>query len=161
MRNLLAAIICWFVLSEIFLISFPLVTYTADEACASEETDKAVAFADSIATDLGWSENLKRGKTIMQELSSPDKKKKFNVDAFRGEKVAFVAGTAPPGATNDLVTNDGFYLRIVNDNGKDWRPNSVSWGVIVYGEISQVFPENKIIVIKVHRKKDWYVFMTT
>jgi hypothetical protein len=73
--------------------------------------------------------------------------------------VAFVGGGAPPGGTNDLITEGGFYLRVVNKQGKDLRPHSVWWEVMVCGEILQVLPENKLIVLEVD-EKDWVVLQT-
>ena len=63
---------------------------------------------------------------------------------------------APPGATNDILTTDGYYLRIVTKGGKDLRPKSVWWEALVCGKVLQVLPENKIIVLEV-AEKDWIV----
>jgi hypothetical protein len=58
-----------------------------------------------------------------------------------------------------LVTEHGFYLRVVNKEGKDLRPHSVWWEVLVCGKILQVLPENKIIVIEVD-ESGWLVLQT-
>jgi len=84
---------------------------------------------------------------------------RLEISAYRGEKVAFVGSTAPPGGTNDLVTDDGYYLRLVTPTGKDLRPQATLWEVMVCGKILQVLPENKIIVIEV-TEKDWKVLAT-
>lgn len=116
---------------------------------------------EGIAGKQGWLDNYRRGKEIIHKLSSlsRDDARKFDVTAYRGERVAFIGGGAPPGATNDLITNDGFYLRVVNPGNKDLRPHSVWFGAIICGQILQVLPENKIIVIEII-EKDWSVLDT-
>lgn len=117
--------------------------------------------SEETAKSYGWLPELRRGKEIVQKLSGMNFKELREIDltAYRGEKVAFIAGTAPPGGTNDLVTEDGFYLRIVNPQGKDLRPRAVWWEVIICGKILQVKAENKIIIIEVD-EKDWKVIQT-
>jgi hypothetical protein len=109
----------------------------------------------------GWQKSYKRGAEILQELSalSPERRKKLDTAAYRGERVTFVGGGAPPGGTNDLITEAGFYLRVVNNQGKDLRPQAAWWAVLLCGEILQVLPENKIIVLEVD-EKDWLVLET-
>jgi hypothetical protein len=84
----------------------------------------------------------------------------LDISAFRGCQVAFSAVGAPPGATNDLITSDGFYLRVVNSGGGDLRPHCVSWSVYVSGNVIQVFAKNKIIVLEVS-DEDWEIGDTT
>ena len=114
-----------------------------------------------LAQQHGWLENYKRGKEIIQQLSDlgPDGHKTTDITAYRRERVAFVGCGAPPGGTIDLVTASGFYLRVVNKAGRDLRPQSVWWEVLICGEVWQVLPENKIIVIEVN-EKDWIVLQT-
>ena len=109
----------------------------------------------------GWLENYKRGAKILQELSAldPNGREKLGIAAYRRERVAFVGGGAPPGGTNDVITESGFYLRVVNKKGVDLRPQSTLWEVLVCGEIWQVLPENRIIVLEVD-EKDWIVLQT-
>jgi len=108
----------------------------------------------------GWHKQYDRGAELRKELSSldPEARKKFDIQKYRGEKVAFAGGGAPPGGTNDLITEGGFYLRVVTKSGADLRPHATSWSVVVHGTILQVFPENKLIVIEV---EDWLVYMTS
>jgi hypothetical protein len=108
----------------------------------------------------GWRKPYDRGAEIRNELASldPEARKKFGIAKYRGEKVAFAGGSAPPGGTNDLITADGFYLRIVTKSGADLRPHATGWSVIVHGTILQVLPENKVIVVEV---EDWLVYLTT
>jgi len=89
---------------------------------------------------------------------SPEESQKVEINAYRGERVAF-AGVGAPGGSNDLVTEHGFYLRVVNRSGKDLRPQSVWWEVMICGKILQVLPENKIIVIEVE-DKNWKIIQT-
>jgi hypothetical protein len=114
-----------------------------------------------LASNHGWLENYKRGDEILNKLTSltPEEQKRFDVASYRNETVAFVGGGAPPGATNDLMTKYGFYLRVVNSESKDLRPHSVWWEVIVRGKIMQVLPGNKIIIIKVD-ENDWATIQT-
>ena len=116
---------------------------------------------EAMAKSYGWSTNLSRGKEIVQELAalSPEGLEKVDITAYRGERVAFVGGGAPPGGSNDLVTEHGFYLRVVNKSGKDLRPHSVWWEVMICGKILQVLPKNKIIVIELD-EKDWKIIQT-
>lgn len=126
---------------------------------------KAHGFWEKPAMDVvkkkGWTENYKRGQEILHELSAlgPKEKRKLPPTSYRDERVAFVGDAAPPGGTNDLVTDRGFYLRVVNKDGKDLRPHGITWIVVVCGKVWQVFPENKIIVIEVE-EEDWEVLMT-
>jgi hypothetical protein len=114
-----------------------------------------------VVEEHGWSDDFKRGEDIVRSLStlSAEQKSNFDVAAFRGMHVAFGGVGAPPGATNDILTPDGFYLRIVNKQSKDLRPTSAWWTVLCHGEVLQVLPENKIIVIEVH-PSDWIVLDT-
>jgi hypothetical protein len=79
--------------------------------------------------------------------------------AHRGAKVAFAGAGAPPGGTNDVVTGEGFYIRVVNRDGKDLRPSAALWEVLVCGEVTQVLAENKIIVLCLD-EKGWLVLRT-
>jgi hypothetical protein len=118
---------------------------------------------EDLAKRYGWSTNVSRGKEIVQKLAalSPEELQKVDITAYRGERVAFVGGVAPPGGSNDLVTGDGFYLRVVNKSGKgkDLRPHSAWWEVMICGKILQVLPQNRIIVIEVD-EKDWKIIQT-
>lgn len=115
---------------------------------------------ERIAEESGWLANYKRGREIIQELAALGPSgQKIQIAAYRQERVAFVGGGAPPGATNDLIIGGGFYLRVVNKAGKDLRPQAVWWEVMVCGEILQVLPENKIIVLQVE-EKDWIILQT-
>src|SRR5260221_160749 len=91
-----------------------------------------------------WEEAEMRGKVILDTLAhlSPEEAKKLDIAAFRGETVAFDGGAAPSGASNDLITGEGFYIRVLNASGKDLRPQSVAWEVEVRGHILQVLPEH-------------------
>jgi hypothetical protein len=135
-----------------------LTALACSHAFAQKEQPKIEGMNERIAEQQGWLDNYRRGKEIIHKLSSlsRDDTRKFDVTAYRGERVAFIGG----GATNDLITNDGFYLRIVNPSNKDLRPHSVSFGAIICEKILQVLPENKIIVIEVI-EKDWSVIGTT
>ena len=98
---------------------------------------------------------------MITELSglSSEEIAEYDVAAFRGQKVAFYAGAARPGGTNDLVTELGFYIRVVNPQNADLRPHSVVWAVLVVGEVQQVLPHNKLIVLEV-KTQDWQVLET-
>jgi hypothetical protein len=127
----------------------------------SEDIERLYRKYRPVAEGKGWLDNYKRGHEILLELSrlSPEQQKKVDIAKYRGERIAVVGGSAPPGATNDLVTDGGFYLRVVNPKGKDLRPPSPGT-ILIRGTILQVLPMNKIIVIKVSNK-DWEVLMTS
>jgi len=110
-----------------------------------------------IAEQKGWLENYQRGNELLRKLLllTREEQQKLDNAAHRGEKVAFVGTTAPPGGTDDLMTERGFYLRIVNPEGKDLAPPNLC-EAFVCGEVWQVYPENKIVVMSV-RKKDWLI----
>ena len=116
---------------------------------------------EAMANEFGWTTNLNRGREISKKIASltQDERKKLDISAYRGERVAFGGVAAPPGGSNDLLTSDGFYLRVVNRAGKDLRPPSFWWEVMVCGKISQVLPENKLIVIEVD-EEDWKIIQT-
>jgi len=115
------------------------------------------AFADHYACLAKY----KLGSTLIQELSALDSEGRKNLDiaAYRQEKVAFFGVGAPPGGSNDLITESGCYLRVISKEGKDFRPTAAWWEVLVIGEIQQVLPENKIIVIEV-KEGDWILVQT-
>jgi len=129
-------------------------------ASVAGDTDDVGKLYSKFVEEKGWLGDYKRGKEIISSLShlSAEELKKIDIARYCGENVAFVGRGA--GATNDLVTEEGFYLRVVNPKGKDLRPHSVSWGVLVHGRVLQVLAQNKIILIEV-RDKDWIVLITT
>jgi hypothetical protein len=92
-------------------------------------------------------------------VSADKDPKKIDIAAYRGVRVAFVGAGAAPGASNDLVIGGQCYLRVVNKEGKDLRPRSLWWEVLVQGVVMQVIPENRIVVIDVS-EKDWIVLET-
>jgi hypothetical protein len=115
----------------------------------------------AVVEQHGWSDDFRRGEDLLRLLStlSTEKKTTFDISAFRGLHVAFYGAGAPPGATHDILTPDGFYLRILNKESQDLRPTSVWWTVLCRGEVLQVLPEHKLIVIEVSTK-DWIVLDT-
>jgi hypothetical protein len=139
------------------LLALLSTTFVFTSACCSvaqtSQTNSAGVY-EAFAKEFGWLTSFNHGMAILHEIASATaKEKKFDVDAFRGEKVAFRGVTAPPGSTNDLIGDGGFYLRVVNPQGKDLRPKNVKWAeVMICGKILQVLPENKIIVIEVDEK---------
>jgi len=109
---------------------------------------------------FGWVAEHSRGTEILKSLTAASKEQqKLAIDAFRGEKVAFIGVGAPAGGSNDLLIPDGFYLRVITPGGEDLRPQSVWWEVLVQGVIQQVLLENKIIVIEVN-KEGWQIRQT-
>jgi hypothetical protein len=110
---------------------------------------------------LGWKDEFKKGREIMRVLANlrAEKNKTDDVTAFRGTRVAFFGAAAPPGATTDLITEEGFYLRILIKHSKDLRPQATSWTVLVCGNVSQVLSQNRTIVIDA-KEKDWVVLDT-
>ena len=141
-----------------FLIfTLGIVATSADEAKAAAGHDDA--YQEIVAKEK-WTKSFNNGRRILKEISDNNQaKKKIDIAAFRGEKVSFVGGGAPPGATNDLLIEQGYYVRIITPDGKDLRPNSVWWEVLIQGEILQVYPEHKIIVLKIV-PEDWKVIQT-
>ena len=105
----------------------------------------------------GWRKNYERGTEILLEVAALSSESRNKLDAYRGERVAFVGSGGVCG--NDLITAGGFYLRVVNKAGKDLRPQSILWEVLICGEIHLVLPENKLIVLEVD-EKDWLVLQT-
>ena len=108
------------------------------------------------------SKQHEQARDIIRFLSSLSEEDSDNLDvsAFRGLRVAFQGTGAPPGATNDLITSEGFYIRVVNPAGRDLRPHCVSWSVWVSGIVMQVFAMNKLIVLEVS-EQDWEIGDTT
>jgi hypothetical protein len=139
------------------LLTLFLIFLALAPACSSvaqtARTNSTNAY-EGFAKRFGWLTNFNRGQAILREIvSTAGKAKSFDVTAYRGENVAFTGAGAPPGGTDDLITDAGFYLRVINPAGKDLRPKNVMWAeVMICGKILQVFPENKIIVIEVDEK---------
>jgi hypothetical protein len=131
----------------------------ASIVCGRGDEKNCVCLA--LVKKLGWKEEFNMGNDIIRNLSTlgDEQKKQFNVRSFRGRRAAFCGSGAPPGATNDLMTSEGFYLRIISRESRDLRPTAAAWNVIICGNVMQVFPENKIIVIEV-RSTDWIVLDT-
>jgi hypothetical protein len=145
------------IVTAALVLGFIVGCYPTDHTSPREEQKP---FMKSVE-EQGWLNHYKRGTDIIQKLSAlgPESRTKTDVAAYRGERLAFVGAGAPPGATNDLITQGGFYLRVVTRSGKDLRPRSVWWEVLVCGEVLQVLPENKIIVLEA-AEKDWIVLQT-
>jgi hypothetical protein len=105
----------------------------------------------TIAIERGWVTNYARGREIIRELSavSPERREKPWTDAYRGEKVVFTGATAPSG-NDDLLTEGGFYLRVLYPKGKKPAPRTYIWHEsMVHGTILRVYPANSLIVIEV------------
>jgi hypothetical protein len=131
-----------------------------DQTKRLQTPDQKESYA-TIAEQKGWLENYQKGKEVLQKLSElgRDVENKRDMAAYRGEKLAFVGIPAPPGGTDDLITDGGFYLRVLSKDGKDLHPRAKLWEVIVCGTVLQVLPRNKLIVIGVDRE-DWLVLET-
>lgn len=170
MRYMLAAGACWLVLAALLSACRPFEDATAEPP----RTTQSAAVAKTVEGDVldtaikspaaryGWLDNFNNGQAILQSLSdlNGQQMKDFDIATHRGKMVAFVAAAAPPGATNDLVVEGGYYLRVVNADGKDWRPHAAAWTVLVNGTILQVLPENKIVVVQVEKPEHWVVLDT-
>jgi hypothetical protein len=141
------------------ILATGLVLALGSVACSRRQPDDGPYAA--LLAQLGWKANFLRGDEILNALSTLDagQRKELDVAAYRGERVAFAGRGAPPGGTNDLYTRGGYYLRVVNKEGRDLRPQAAWWEVMTCGEIWQVLPENKIIVIEV-AEADWHVIQT-
>jgi hypothetical protein len=116
---------------------------------------------DGEIDEHGWREDFEKGAEMVRKLSAlKEKDKKYSNNAlFRGLRVAFFGYGAPPGATNDLLTPEGYYLRILNKKPKDLRPMAAVWTVLVCGRVCQVFPENRLILLEVN-EEDWIILDT-
>jgi hypothetical protein len=140
-----------------FLVTFLIINLFFYRAFGVEP-DNANRY-QRIAEDHKWIQSYKEGKEIIEKLTSWNKKEALDIGMYRDEEVTLVGVGAPPGSTNDLVTEKGFYLRVVTKKGKDLRPHSVWWEVMIHGKILQVLPENKIIVIEI-KDEDWVIIQT-
>jgi hypothetical protein len=144
------------------IVCLLLCTLLISSCSIGADTEDQETKRSKLAEERGSGENYIRGKEVLRHLSSlsREEQQKMDIGLHRGERVAFVGSTAPPGATNDLMTKLGFYLRVVNRGGRDLRPHSaVCWEALVCGEVLQVLPENKLIVIEV-RDEDWITLET-
>jgi hypothetical protein len=124
-------------------------------ATAQIATTKTNDVYESIAVARGWVTNYMRGREIIRELSavSPERREKPWTDKYRGEKVAFAGATAPPG-TEDLLTEGGFYLRVLYPKGKEAASRNYFWHeIMVNGTILRVYPANSLIVIQVDEEQ--------
>ena len=133
---------------------FLLLSFAAFGGCAGLEKPLSEAELSALlAPDPKLQANLKRGEEIMAEIleMSPGEAR-LNSGKYRDEIVAisgFVAGT---GGTNDLQTEQGIYVRVVNPQRKDLRPQAAWWSATVTGSIQVVIPENRIIVLEVEEE---------
>ncbi len=133
--------------------------------CGLTMTGLQMTREEKFAAWNGCLGNYKRGAEIIRGLSTrnPEDKRKSDIAAYRGERVAFV-GVSPtdadqPVGPNDLMTDRDVKLRVVNKKGKDLRPICVWCEVLVCGEVLDVIPEKKTIVIEVD-EEDWIVMQT-
>jgi len=139
------------------IFTLSIVATSADEA--KDAVGRNEAYRELVAKEK-WTKSFNNGQRILKEISAMHQaKKKIDIAEYRGEKVSFIGGGAPPGVTNDLLIEQGYYVRIVTPDGKDLRPHSAWWEVLIQGEILQVFPEHKIIVLKIVHD-GWKVIQT-
>jgi hypothetical protein len=139
----------------------PIVLVASMLACHGQVAEKEVDDTAQQAEGFGWLDQYQNGMRILDALAalSPEEAKKLPIDAYRNQQIALPGGAASPGATNDLMTGHGYYVRVVNPEQKDLRPQAVTWGVFIMGKILQVLPENKILVIEVSEEN--YQVMST
>ena len=111
------------------------------------------------AGQLGWTEEYQRGNEIiaLPRRFHHNERTAADIEAFRGETVAIV-GVSHHGVQNDLWSQ-GIYMRIVNPEGKDLRPQSVYWSVFVRGKVLEILTENRLIILEV-TEKNWQVLWT-
>lgn len=114
-----------------------------------------------IARNLGWFPEWERGQKIMSDVAhlSPNQLRDPDNLAYRDMVIAVEGSVVPPGGTNDLVTENGFYVRVVSPKGEDLRPNSVWWTAMIRGRVLQVLPLNKVIVIEI-KENGWRTLET-
>ena len=132
-----------------------LVLLTACSVVSPSSSPKINDCYEEIAAARGWLTNYTRGREIIRELSrvSPERREKPWTDKYRGETVAFAGATAPPG-TEDLLTEGGFYLRVLYPKGKEPGPRGYIWHeIMVRGTILRVYPANSLIVIEVDEEQ--------
>jgi len=115
----------------------------------------------ALAEVWGWKSEYTRGQAMICTMEGlrPEEREHYDITAFRGESVAFFGWIAPSGGTNDLLTRNGYLLRIVNVDNKDLRPQAAWWTVMVRGKVQQVLPANRIIVLEVD-EGDWRILQT-
>jgi hypothetical protein len=104
----------------------------------------------TIAASRGWLTNYTRGLEIIRQVAalSPEQQEKLKGHVYRGEKVAF-AGVGGPAASEDLMTEKHFYIRVVYPEGKKPPPRTTKWWEsLVRGTITGVLPENRIIILE-------------
>jgi hypothetical protein len=112
--------------------------------------------AELIAKQNDQVESFHDGLVILRELSESDK---VDIKAYRGKRISLLGSAAIPGGTNDLQTDGGYYIRVVNKGNKDLRPHSTFWTVFITGTVSQILKENKIIILTID-DENWRVVET-
>ena len=118
------------------------------------------AFIAATAAAQSWSDDYALGQEIADRLSNASINPADSVDitAYRGQHIARGGSGAPPGATNDLISTYGIYIRIVNPDRKDLRPHAATWTVLVHGKILQVL--HRMIILEVS-EEDWIILEAT
>lgn len=152
----LAVAQCHYLFLVVVMSTFPVAGVLAEDGEANKQIP-----GERAARELGWLSDLRRGAAVVAKLSDVKQNDsgKVNVSAYRGSTVALVGSCAPPGATNDLITEDGFYLRIVTVKTRDLRPHATWWKVMVRGRIMEVLPRNRIVVIELDGD-GWFILET-
>ena len=142
----------------LFVVLLPLGIGCAETSNKGTSRVNENARMPDFATTLGWVEEFNLGQDIIADIVGSNEA--WDIARYRGQSVSFFAAGAPPGATNDLLTRDGIYIRVVNSAGEDLRPKSVTWTVLVKGKVLQILKEQRIIVIEI-KKTDWIALDTS
>jgi hypothetical protein len=136
------------------LLSGTLVAVLLTACSTTKQADSPGVSYEKLAAGFGWSAEYSRGRKIIRELSSlsPAQASNLQVNGYHREEVAFL-GIGPTGV-GDLLTEGGFYLRVVDAPGFTSNLKGGSWReVLVKGVIGMVIPKNKIIILEVHDER--------
>lgn len=78
---------------------------------------------------------------------------------FVGSQVVFIGSAAPPGDSANLVLEGGVTLQVVLTRKKDVRPHAVMWDAEVFGKLTKIDFEHRVITISC-QPNDWRLRQT-
>ena len=97
------------------------------------------------------------GHGIEKELFSANRTGKTMT--LRGDgNVTFCGGSR--GATADIITYGGTYIRVICRGGYDPRPKSTTFCALVTGRIVTVYPKHRVVVLEV-KESDYLVLLSS
>lgn len=115
------------------------------------------AYVEASIEASGLKNEWKVGQGIEKEVFVANRTHK-KVTLLGEGRVAFCGGSR--GATADIITYGGTYIRVVCRGGYDPRPKSTTFCALVVGRIVAVYPKHRLVVLEV-KESDYNVLLSS